>query len=304
MKKTAVFICGPTAVGKTSVAIEIAKWLKTEIISFDSRQFFDELKIGSAPPSPEELSQVKHHLVGQLSITDEYNAGGFEKDALTYLNAIFKKNDVAVLVGGSGLYMKALTDGFDDMPEVDPKIRVDLNALFEEEGIEALQKKLAEKDPEYYTKSDIQNPQRLIRALEVIESTGEPYSKYRTASKIKRDFNIVKLGLNMEREKLYERINLRVDQMLSNGLEEEVKSLLNFRKANALQTVGYKEFFAHFDGEISKEFAIEEIKKNSRRYAKRQLTWFRRDEEIKWFSPFEIDEVKTHLLENLQLAKI
>ncbi len=298
--KTAIFICGPTAVGKTSIAIEIAKWLNTEIISFDSRQFYKELKIGAAPPSPQELEQVKHHLVGQLTVGEEYNAGSFEKDALTCLEQIFKQKDTAILAGGSGLYMKALTDGFDAMPQVDAAVREKYNVSFKEKGIESLQQSLIEKDPEYAKVVDFQNPQRLIRALEVIESTGKTYTSLRQANQVQRPFKMLKIGLNMEREQLYQRINQRVDIMLKMGLEEEARALLPHRDFNALQTVGYKEFFLYFDGQSDQTEAVEEIKKNSRRYAKRQLTWFRKDAEIQWFSPHKLESIQDYLKTQLQ----
>lgn len=292
MKKTAIFICGPTAVGKTSVAIEIAKWLQTEIISFDSRQFFRELKIGAAPPDEKELSEVKHHLIGQLSIEEDYNAGAFEADALKIMEDRFRTKDNLVLVGGSGLYMKALTEGFDEMPEIKPEVRNQLNNEFEAKGLKALSEELREKDPEYYSQVDLNNPQRVIRALEVIHSTGKPFSSFRKQNKATRDFDILKIGLNMPRPDLYERINLRVNTMIEAGLEQEVRSLEKYRDKNAMHTVGYREFIRYFDGELTREEAIEEIKKNSRRYAKRQLTWFRRDEEIRWFEPGDLEGMK------------
>lgn len=292
MRKTAIFIAGPTAVGKTDVAIQLAEWLQTEIISFDSRQFYKELKIGAAPPSPEELARVPHHLVGQLSVKDDYSAGDFEKEALAKLEEIFKTHDTAVLVGGSGLYMRILTDGFDEMPDIPAEIREQLNAELEENGLESLANELQQKDPTYFAQVDQQNPQRIIRALEVIRTSGNTYTSYRQGEKTKRPFNIIKIGLDMPREKLYERINLRVDKMMEAGLEEEVKQLLPFREKNSMQTVGYKELIRYFDEEINLNFAIEEIKKNSRRYAKRQLTWFRREKDIEWFSPMSIEEIK------------
>lgn len=295
LSKTAIFIAGPTAVGKTDVAIQIAEWLQTEIISFDSRQFYKELKIGAAPPSPEELSRVPHHLVGHLSVKDDYNAGDFEKEALAKLDKIFETHDTAVLVGGSGLYMRILTDGFDEMPDIPAEVREKLNTELSEKGLEALANELQETDPEYYTTVDKQNPQRVIRALEVIRSTGNTYTSYRQGSKTERPFNITKIGLDLPREKLYERINLRVDKMMEAGLEQEVKQLLPYRNQNSMQTVGYKELIRYFDGEIDLATAVEEIKKNSRRYAKRQLTWFRREKDVEWFSPFEVDRIEGYL---------
>lgn len=295
MKPTAIFIAGPTAVGKTEVAIQLAEWLKTKIISFDSRQFYRELKIGAAPPSEEEMARAPHNLVGHLSVNDDYSAGDFETEALAKLEEIFKKHDTAILVGGSGLYMRILTDGFDEMPEIPSEVRTKLNNELSEKGLEALANELKETDPEYYNTVDKQNPQRVIRALEVIRSTGNTYTSYRQGSKTERPFNIIKIGLDLPREELYERINLRVDKMMEAGLYAEVKSLLPYRDKNSMQTVGYKELIRHFDGEISLEEAVEEIKKNSRRYAKRQLTWFRRESDMQWFSPFEVENIKTQL---------
>lgn len=300
--KTAIFICGPTAAGKTGVAIQLASWLQTEIISFDSRQFFRELKIGAAPPSVRELGMVKHHLIGQLSVEDDYNAGDFEKEALQIVDRIFKNHEAAVLVGGSGMYMQALTEGFDDMPEGNPHIRVSLREELESQGLEKLLKELYEKDPNFYHIVDRQNPQRVMRALEVIRSTGQPYSSFRKGEKAKRPFNILKIGITLPREELYAHINRRVDKMVEAGLEEEVKSLLPFREKNALKTVGYREFVRYFDGEWDRETAIAEIKKNSRRYAKRQLTWFRRDDEIKWFGPKEIEAIREYVLKHTRPA--
>lgn len=295
MKNTAIFIAGPTASGKTAVAIELARTLGTEIISFDSRQFYHELKIGAAPPSPQELDLAVHHLVGQLSLDDDYSAADFEKDALKILEQIFEKSRYAILVGGSGLYMKALTDGFDPIPEVPQPVRDELTDQWENEGLHKLQEELKEKDPGYYQEVDTKNPQRVIRALEVIRSTGKTFSSFRRGSKVQRDFNIFKIGLNMPREELYNRINKRVDRMLEAGLEDEVKRLLPYRDKNSMQTVGYREFIRYFDGEISYEKAVDEIKKNTRRYAKRQLTWFRRDEEISWFDPEDIEGMLNYI---------
>ncbi len=300
LSKTAIFICGPTGVGKTSVAIQLAQWLKTEIISFDSRQFFNELKIGAAPPSQEELNTVPHHLVGHLSVKDDYSAGDFERDALEILKQIFEKHNTAILVGGSGMYMKALTEGFDDMPDIPTEIREHLNQKLETEGLESLVEQLKISDPEYYQKVDLKNPQRIIRALEVIAATGKPYSSFRKGSKTQRNFEIMKIGIMLPREELYERINNRVDLMVEAGLEEEVRSLLPLREKNSMQTVGYREFVRYFDGEWNWETAIAEIKKNSRRYAKRQMTWFKRDEEIEWFNPKDMEGMKKYVLERIK----
>ncbi len=296
MKKRAIFICGPTAVGKTEVSLKLAEWLDTEIISFDSRQFFKELHIGAAPPSIEEQQRVPHHFVGHLSVKQEYNAGDFEQDALQKLEELFRTKQNVVLVGGSGLYMRALTDGFDDMPETDPNLRAGLNQEFLNHGLEALQKELQQKDPDYYQKVDLQNPQRIIRALEVIRSTGKPFSSFRKSHKTKRSFQILKIGMELPRTELYQRINKRVELMMRLGLENEARQLLPFRNAHALQTVGYKELFHYFDGEYDLKKAISEIQKNSRRYAKRQMTWFKRDAEISWFSPYNLAAIQSHII--------
>ncbi len=300
LTKTAIFICGPTAVGKTDVSITLAQDLQTEIISFDSRQFFKELQIGAAPPSREELDLAKHHLVGHLSVKEEYSAGDFERDALKILDKVFEKKDTAILVGGSGMYMKALAEGFDEMPEIPTEVRERLKHKLQNEGLESLSSQLKTADPTYHAQVDLHNPQRVIRALEIIETTGQPYSQFRKGEKAKRHFNILKIGITLPREELYERINLRVDKMIEAGLEEEVRSLLPFREKNSMQTVGYREYIRYFDGEWNKETAISEIKKNSRRYAKRQMTWFNRDKEIRWFEPKDLEEMKKYVLENMK----
>lgn len=297
--KTAIFICGPTAVGKTSIAIKLAQWLNTEIISFDSRQFFKELKIGAAPPSEDELALAKHHLIGQLNLNQKYDAGRFEADALAIIDEVFTRKEQVILVGGSGLYMKALTEGFDEMPPLKPRIRETLNDELAREGLPKLQAELKQSDPKYYEQVDLNNPQRVIRALEVIRSTGQPYSGFRKGTKVERPFNILKIGLEMPRQELYAQINLRVEKMLDAGLEEEVRQLRNFHQVNAMQTVGYREWIPYFENEKDQSQVIEEIKKNSRRYAKRQLTWFRRDEEIEWFKPNELDKMKNWLDQRL-----
>ena len=280
--KTLIVIAGPTAAGKTAAAIELAKQLHTEIISADSRQLYREMSIGTAKPSAEELSAVKHHFIDSHSITEIFSVGDFEKQALQVLNDIFKTHDFALLVGGSGLYIKAVCEGFDDLPTASAEIRERLNHEFEEKGLTWLQEKLKVADPVYASQVDMNNPQRLIRALEVTESTGQPFSSYRKSTVNLRPFNIIKLGLNLPREVLYDRINRRVDDMISKGLVEEVRSLLPYRQLNALNTVGYSELFDYFDGKTDMDTAISLIKQNTRRFAKRQLTWFRKDKEIKW----------------------
>ncbi|WP_313374600.1 tRNA (adenosine(37)-N6)-dimethylallyltransferase MiaA [Chishuiella sp.] len=283
--KTLISVVGPTAIGKTSFAIEIAKYYNSEIISCDSRQFFKEMKIGTAVPSVEELNEVKHHFIQNKSIDEKYSVGDFEREGLNFIKDFFIKNDICIMVGGSGLYEKAITVGFDDFPDVDPKIREQLNNELEEFGIEKLQEELKEVDPNYFNEVDIYNKQRVIRALEIYRGSGSPFSIFRNNNLNKRTFNIIKIGLELPREEMYDRINQRVDIMINEGLIEEAKSLFHLKELNALQTVGYRELFDFFEEKISLDFAIEEIKKNTRRFAKRQMTWFKKDETVTWFSP-------------------
>lgn len=278
-----ITISGPTAIGKTALSIKLARHFNTEIISADSRQFFKEMKIGTAVPEPEELAAAPHHFIQHISIQDDYSVGDFERDAIHKLEELFKDHQVIIMVGGSGLYLKAITEGLDDFPEVDPKIREKLKQQLEEEGIDRLQKEMFVLDPDYYRSADVQNPHRLIRALEICIGTGKPFSSFLNKPKAQRDFNIISVGLTADREIIYDRINRRVDIMMENGLEAEARALYPSRELNALNTVGYKELFEYFDGKLDKEMAVSEIKKNTRRFAKRQLTWFRKDESIKWF---------------------
>lgn len=296
-KKNLIVVCGPTAVGKTGLAIKVAQHFNTAIISADSRQFYKEMSIGTAKPSTEELALVKHYFINNLNLNDEYSAGQFEKEVLDLLKLQFNNNEniPMVMAGGSGLFIKAVCEGFDELPEIDNSIRDALNLQYESNGIGFLQNLIQEKDPEYFAIVDQQNPQRLIRALEVIESTGNTFSSYRNKKAKQRDFNICYIGLNMERDLLYNRINKRVDLMLENGLLDEVKSLYHFKKANALQTVGYSELFSFLDGDISFEKAVELIKRNSRRYAKRQLTWFNKIKSIEWFNPTNINAISKYI---------
>lgn len=282
-KPLLVCILGPTAIGKTAVSIKIASTFSSEIISADSRQFYKEMSIGTAVPSAEELAAAPHHFIQNRSIFEEYNVGDFEKDAIKKLDELFLKNNIVVMVGGSGLYIDAVTKGLDSFPEIPSEIREELNNQFHKEGIETLQKQLKEVDPEYYQKVDIQNQHRIIRALEVFKTTGLPYSSYLNKEKPARKFDTIYIGLTAEREIIYNRINNRVDIMMHEGLLEEAKSLFTHKNLNALQTVGYRELFSYFDDEFTKEFAVEEIKKNTRRFAKRQGTWFRKNTEIQWF---------------------
>jgi tRNA dimethylallyltransferase len=291
MSKTLIIIAGPTASGKTALAIQIAKQFKTEIISADSRQFYREMNIGTAKPSKEELDTIPHHLIDSHSILDSFSVGDFEKEVINLLKKLFKSHNQVLLVGGSGLFINAICNGFDVLPVATEDIRSGLNKLLAEKGIAYLQEKLKKVDPKYYEEVDINNPQRLIRALEVFESTGNPFSSYRTNTPKYRDFNIIKLGINPIREKLYERINLRVDKMVERGLFEEVKELINYRHLNTLNTVGYSEIFEYLDGNLSKEAAIDKIKQNTRRFAKRQLTWFKKSEDINWFDSLELSTI-------------
>ena len=296
--KTLIVLVGPTAIGKTDLAIQLASHFQTEIISADSRQFYREMEIGTAKPSPEEIQATKHHFINSHSITSEFSVGDFEQQVLKVIDNLFVNHDTAILVGGSGLFIQAVCQGFDEIPKPSEGSREKWNSLFAEEGIEALQKALKIVDPDYYKEVDIHNPQRLIRALEVYETTGKPFSSYRIKNIHPRPFHILKIGLDMNREELYQRINHRVDQMMDRGLLKEVEGLLPFRNLNALNTVGYSEIFDYLDGVLTLEQAIDKIKQNTRRFAKRQLTWFKRQDDIKWFSPGETESIISWL--NLQ----
>jgi len=280
--KTLVVVAGPTASGKTAAAIELANHYHTVIVSADSRQFYKEMSVGTAKPTDNELSAARHYFINSHAITAPFSAGDYEKKALILLDELFKVHDKVILVGGSGLFIKAVCEGFDEFPDPTPGIREKLNAYLDEKGIAFLQEKLKAADPEYYHQVDLNNPQRVIRALEVFESTGKPYSSFRSKKVNARPFIVVKFGLTLPREVLYQRINHRVDEMVKQGLVEEVRSLLPYRNINALNTVGYSELFDYFDGKIDLDDAIAAIKQNTRRFAKRQLTWFRKDEEINW----------------------
>ena len=293
-QKYLVVVVGPTAIGKTSTAIQLANHFNTEIISADSRQFFKEMSIGTAKPTTIELSQAKHHFVDFLSIQDRYSAGQFEKDAITKIEELFREKDVVIVAGGSGLYVDAITKGIDNIPS-DLNIRKELNQQLEEEGIEALQSKLKELDPKHFSNSEIQNPQRLIRALEVCLTSGRTYSSFRNNQPKERSFTTIKIGLTADREIIYERINKRVDIMIHQGLIEEATSLYKSKDLNALNTVGYKELFKWLNKEITKEEAIELIKKNTRNFAKRQLTWFRKDAHTKWFDIYESNKIINYI---------
>ncbi|WP_425393942.1 tRNA (adenosine(37)-N6)-dimethylallyltransferase MiaA [Algoriphagus vanfongensis] len=286
-----ILVVGPTAVGKTELCLNLAKKFQTEIVSCDSRQFYREMNLGTAKPEPEELAQVPHHLINSLSIEENYDVKQFEKDALEILLRLFKKHQAVIMTGGSGLFADAITEGMDEMPEIDPQIRKEIIASYESKGLEYLQEEVRRLDPEYFEKVDVQNPQRLMRALEVCRGTGQTFSSFRVKNKVQRPFEIVKIGLHREREELYRRIDQRMDLMISKGLFEEAEMLFPRRQLNSLQTVGYQEIFGMLEGNYDKEEAIRLLKRNSRRYAKRQLTWFRRDTEIHWFTPDEQEEV-------------
>ena len=287
MDKTCIIIAGPTAVGKTAIALHIAQLFSTTIISSDSRQCYRELNIGVAKPEPSELEAVHHDFISSHSIHESLNAADFEKYALKSVDTIFQKSDIAIMVGGTGLYIKAFCEGLDKIPEVPLEIREQIIQDYQTNGIEWLAKMLQEKDALYVANGNMQNPQRMMRALEIILFTGNSILSYQTHQKEKRNFKIIKIGLELPRPLLYERINNRVDKMIANGLIEEASSLQSYQHLNALQTVGYSEWFDYFNGKISKEKAIEMIKQNTRHYAKRQMTWFKKDEEMTWLEPDE-----------------
>ncbi|MFT3908219.1 MAG: tRNA (adenosine(37)-N6)-dimethylallyltransferase MiaA [Ferruginibacter sp.] len=285
MNKTCIIIAGPTAVGKTALAVEVAQHFSTKIISADSRQCYKELNIGVAKPSQEELQAIHHYFINTHSIEDDFSAADYEAYALHAVRDIFLENDIAVMVGGTGLYIKAFCEGLDDIPAVDDEIRNEVIKNYEQGGLSYLQSAIQKADPAFYKTGEMQNPQRMIRALEVQLSTGRSITSYQSKQKKQRDFSIIKTGLQLPREILYERINARVDQMIDDGLVHEAEELISFKKFNALQTVGYRELFDYFDNITSLDRAIELIKQNTRHYAKRQMTWFKKDEEMNWCAP-------------------
>ena len=297
--KTLLIIAGPTAVGKTDLCINLAKKFNTNIISADSRQFYREINIGTAKPSKEQLTEAKHYFIDTLSIHEDYDVGKFETDALALLETLFEHQSLVIMTGGSGLYLDAVARGFDAIPAVDKSVRAALNALYEQEGLSVIQDRLRDLDPDYYATVDPHNPQRLIRALEVCLGTGKPYSSFRKKRTIPRSFDIIKIALERDREELYQRIDLRMDQMIAEGLFEEAAALYPYRSHNALQTVGYKEIFGYLDGEYDKQEAIRLLKRNSRRYAKRQMTWFRKDADYHWFHPSQTQEIIDFVIKNL-----
>ncbi len=285
MKKTCIIVSGPTAVGKTSIAIEIAKHFSTEVISADSRQCFKELNIGVAKPSDAELKEVHHYFINSHSIHDNISAADFENYALNAVEKIFSKNDTAVMVGGTGLYIKAFCEGLDEIPAIDPLVRETIVNDYNNNGIQWLREQVKLHDQDYFIKGETGNPQRMMRALEVKLSTGWPIMSFQSNQKKQRPFNIIKTGLELPREELYKRINKRVDDMMDAGLLEEVSKLVPYKHLNALQTVGYREFFDHFEGKYLLEKAVELVKQNTRNYAKRQMTWFKKDDSVVWLVP-------------------
>jgi tRNA dimethylallyltransferase len=295
MTPTLIVLVGPTAVGKTALGIKLAKHYGTEIISADSRQMIKELHIGTAVPSDEELAQAKHHFIKSISVTEYYNASMFENEVHGLLQQLFLKYPAILMVGGSTLYVDAVCYGIDDLPTVDTDLRKQLMEQYHNEGIDFLRRQLKILDPEHYLKVDLHNPNRMLKAIEISLMTGKPYSSLLTATRKKRDFNIIKIGVNRERQELYQRINQRVDTMILDGLVDEVKSLLYARNSNALKTVGYREIFNYLDGNVTLEEAIEQIKTNTRRYAKRQITWFSRDKNMPWFHPDQTEQILEYI---------
>jgi tRNA dimethylallyltransferase len=285
MKNILIVLLGPTGVGKTDVSIDIARHFGCEIVSADSRQFYREMKTGTAVPSEDQLKEIKHHFIRFISVREYYSSSLFERDVLKLLPGLFERNNMVLMTGGSGMYIDAVCSGIDDIPDPDLAIRDKYTLLYKEEGIEGLRIALKFIDPEHYENVDLRNPKRIIRALEVCETTGRPYSSFLNKKKKQRDFGILKVGLERPRTELYERINLRVGRMISEGLEEEARTLFDLRNMNALNSVGYREFFDYFEGKTSREKAIDLIKRNTRRYAKRQITWWAKDGEITWFDP-------------------
>jgi tRNA dimethylallyltransferase len=298
-EKYLIVIAGPTAVGKTALSIQLAKQLQTEIISADSRQFFRELNIGTAKPTDQELALVKHHFINSHSISQGYSAGDFERDALVLLNNMFEKHSCVILTGGSGLYIRAILEGLDDLPQPLPALREKLAKRLELEGLASLQKEIAIIDPDFAATSEIQNPQRVVRAMEVFHTTGTPISRYQKRSSKARDFHPILIALTRDRAELYQRIDLRMDQMLAKGLVTEARDLIGFRTHHALQTVGYKEVYGFFDGLYDEREMVRLLKQNSRRYAKRQLTWFRHQGKFQWFEADAQNEIVAHILSNM-----
>ncbi|MGM9817632.1 MAG: tRNA (adenosine(37)-N6)-dimethylallyltransferase MiaA [Paludibacteraceae bacterium] len=299
-EKTLVVLLGATGVGKTELSLQLAEKFKSPIVSADSRQFYKELKIGTATPTDVQLQRVAHYFIANKSITETYSCGQYELDVLALLSNLFLTNDVIFLVGGSMLYIDAVCNGIDDLPTIDPLVREEMQNVYKKHGLEFLRNQLRLVDPVYYAKVDLRNAKRIIHALEIYMMTKRPFSSFHKQTKKERPFRIIKIGLTREREELYNRINARVDEMIANGLEEEARNLFPFRGENALDTVGYKEFFKYFDGEWTKDFAIEKIKQNTRNYAKKQIAWFNKDKTILWFNPSEYSKVEKCLSQMLK----
>jgi len=299
-KKHLIVLAGPTASGKTATAIKLAKALDAEIISADSRQFYKELSIGTAAPTADELAQVKHHFVHNMSIEDKYDVADYERDVLYFLKQYFKTKNIAIMTGGSGLFIDAVCNGLDAIPDVTDEIRMKVQKMYEEGGIEALQREVEKVDPEYFQIVDKQNPRRLQRALEVFYQTGKPYSTFRQKNVAERDFDIIKLAILWDRDKLIERINKRVEMMMEQGLLDEVKSVYPKRYLNSLNTVGYKELFDYLDGKCTLEQAVEQIKISTRQYAKRQMTWLRKNSDYKWFKIEQTEDIITYIKKQLE----
>jgi tRNA dimethylallyltransferase len=300
MNNFLIVLLGPTGVGKTDISVSLARHFGCEIISADSRQFFREMKIGTAVPSEQQLAEIKHHFVGFLSISDYYSSSLFERDVLRLLPSIYAKNHLVLMAGGSAMYIDSVCNGIDDIPDTDPVIREKYIKKYKEEGIAGLRIALRLLDPEHYEKVDLRNPKRIIRALEICESAGRPYSSFLTSQKRDRDFSIIKIGLELPRAELFERINARVDKMIEAGLEHEAKGLFGMRHLNAMNTVGYKEFFDYFEGKVTYDEAVRLIKRNTRRYAKRQMTWWARDKEIKWFAAGETKWITRYIEDSVR----
>ena len=298
-KNTLIVIAGPTASGKTAFAIKVARALNTVILSADSRQFYKGMSIGTAAPTEEELSQAKHYFVHHISIEDKYDVADYERDVLQLLDELFKTHDAVVMTGGSGLFIDAVCNGIDAMPDVNPEIREKVEKLYQDEGLHGMQEALQHLDPDYYAIVDQQNPRRLQRALEVCYQTGKPFSSFRSGNAVKRDFDIKKYAILWDRQRLIERIDKRVDMMMEQGLLEEAKSLYPKRHLNAMNTVGYKELFAYFDGQCTLEEAVEQIKIHTRQYAKRQMTWLRKDNSYRWIMPEDFDNTVSTLQQGL-----
>lgn len=302
MENILIVLLGPTGVGKTDISIDLASRFNCEIISADSRQFYRQMSIGTAVPSDYQLNRIKHHYIRFLSVEDYYSSSLFERDVMNLLPGLFSRKNIVLMSGGSGMYIDAVCEGIDYIPDVDPDIREKYISKYEQEGIEGLRAALKFLDTEHYSKVDLKNPKRIMRALEICETSGRPYSSFLKNKKRERDFRIIKIGLERDRNDLYNRINSRVDEMIKAGLEHEVKKLIKFRDLNALKSVGYREFFDFFDGKITRDKAIELIKRNSRRYAKRQMTWWGKDKDIKWFKPDNVQDIIDYISVSINRA--